>query len=207
MRPSGWLTDLGSPNIFYFNLDHSALKDIETFRELLSSASAAQGLVLDMRGYPDVSPYEIAQHLICHPFDQPHFNVSVLGPEGRRNVVDDGKRMAPLNSPSYCGPLALLVGPSTVSAAETFSTLLVDSKRVTVFGQSSSAGTNGNITGIQLPGRFAFTFTGMQTLHADGSRFHGVGIVPDFTVSISPSDYANGFDPVLERAAHSLQKI
>ena len=52
-----------------------------------------------------------------------------------------------------------------------------------------SAGTNGNITGVQLPGAFAFSFTGMKVTHADGSPFLGLGIVPDVDVKLSAAAF------------------
>ncbi|WP_437836060.1 S41 family peptidase [Sorangium sp. So ce1153] len=58
------------------------------------------------------------------------------------------------------GPIVLLVGNGTLSAAEHFSLALVDANRVTVVGRGT-AGTDGNITGVQLPGQFALSFTGM----------------------------------------------
>ena len=77
--------------------------------------------------------------------------------------------------------------------------MLVDAGRVTVVGRTS-AGTNGNITGIQLPGAFALSFTGMEVLHADGAPFHGIGIVPDVEVLLDAVSLRDGHDPELETA-------
>jgi hypothetical protein len=71
--------------------------------------------------------------------------------------------------------------------------MLVGADRVTVVGQRS-AGTNGNITGLSLPGGFGFTFTGMEVLNPDGSRFHGIGIEPDVYVPLTAQDLRDGVD-------------
>src|SRR5262249_23002440 len=133
------------------------------------------------------------------------FRTPVLtGPE-QQTVSEDSYALPPLTSPSFAGPIALLVGHTTVSAAENFSTMLVDAKRVHVIGRNS-AGTNGNITGVQLPGHFAFTFTGMEVRHADAKKsvFHGVGIVPDIDVPLTAQAFAAGDDPELDAAVSWL---
>jgi C-terminal processing protease CtpA/Prc len=89
-----------------------------------------------------------------------------------------------------------------VSAAENFATMLVDTSRVTVVGRQS-AGTNGNITGVQLPG--AFAFTGMEVVHTDGSTFHGIGILPDVEVAPEAGDLRDGRDTTLEAAIAVLR--
>ena len=81
----------------------------------------------------------------------------------------------------------------------------VDAKRVTVIGEQT-AGTDGSITGVQLSGSFAFTFTGMEVLHADGSPFRQIGIIPQIIVKEKPEDYATGTDPVLQKAIEVLEK-
>lgn len=81
--------------------------------------------------------------------------------------------------------------------------MLVDASRVKVVGRRS-ASTNGNITGVQLPGAFSFSFTGMDIAFRDGSPFNGVGIVPDIVVKLAPQDFAEGRDPELEAAVKWL---
>jgi C-terminal processing protease CtpA/Prc len=83
--------------------------------------------------------------------------------------------------------------------------MLVDAGRVKVIGRRS-AGTNGNITGVQLPGGFGFSFTGMEVRHADAEKslFHGVGIAPDADVPLSPADFRDGLDPELLAAVDWL---
>jgi C-terminal processing protease CtpA/Prc len=203
LRPAGWLTDLGAPTIYYINLSSDVLTDIQTFRAALTEAAPATGLVLDMRGYPGVNHYEVAQRIIDKPFSSPHFVVPVLDGPGKRTLRDDTLALMPSKNPSFGGEVVLLVGHQTVSAAENFSTMLVDAGRVTVVGRNS-AGTNGNITGMQLPGNFAFSFTGMNILHADGSPFMGIGIVPDIEVPLTAAAFRDGVDQELTVAIDVL---
>lgn len=129
------------------------------------------------------------------------FRVPIRSGPDELTVDESNISLSPLASPSFAGPLALLVGHHSVSAAENFSTMLVDADRVTVVGRQS-AGTNGNITGVQLAGGFELSFTGMEVRHADPSKstFHGLGIIPDIDVPLSAADLAAGTDPELEAA-------
>ncbi len=53
-------------------------------------------------------------------------------------------------------------------------------------------------------GPLVFTFTGMETLHVDGSVFHARGIVPDVVVPLDAAAYRDGRDPELEAAVRAL---
>jgi C-terminal processing protease CtpA/Prc len=82
---------------------------------------------------------------------------------------------------------------------------LVGAGRLTaVVGEQPSAGTNGNITGVQLPGGFAFSYTGMRVLNPNGSRHHGIGIVPTVDTALSPADLRDGVDRDLLAAIEML---
>ena len=202
-RPAGALADLGAPDLYYINLSGTVLGNMPAFHSALEEAATlgSKGLVVDMRGYPGIDHYEVAQRLVLTKASSPIFRTpEFTGPEPP--VFDESSYpLSPLQDPSFSGPIALLVGHSTVSAAENFSIILVDAKRVHVIGRTS-AGTNGNITGVMLPGDFGFSFTGMDIRHADmdHSVFHGVGIVPDIAVPLTAQDFATGKDPELMAA-------
>ncbi|MCP3057435.1 S41 family peptidase [Myxococcus sp. K38C18041901] len=204
LRTAGSLADLGAPELHYLNMASEVLTSPDAFRAALTAAQGASGLVVDMRGYPGISHYEVAQRLISAPFRSPVFRYPVwTGPDDFQ-TVDTGHTRQPLTSPSYAGPIVLLVGPRTVSAAENFGIMLTGAQRVTVIGRRS-AGTNGNVTRLLLPGQLAVSFTGMGILFPDQSRFHGVGIVPHIEVAPTVQDIATGTDPELLRAIQFLR--
>lgn len=201
LRPSGWLDDLGASGIYLLNLNGEVTTTDEAWQSALDEAAGAAGLVVDMRDYPAVNHYAVAQALRSGPFASPTFKVktwtrpdtwawdeSVYDLEGEGTVT--------------C-PIVLLVSNKSVSAAENFSMMLWDDENITVVGQQS-AGTNGNITATYLPGGYYFYFTGMRVLNPDGSELHGVGIPLDVEVAPTPEDYAAGIDPELEAAISVL---
>ena len=203
-RAAGSLADLGAPDLHYLNLSDEVVTSSAAFRQALAGASGASGLVVDMRGYPAISIYEAAARFIDHTFYSPIFRIPErIGPD-HFEVHESFYTLAPQTNPSYGGPVVLLVGPGTVSAAETFATVLKAAGRVTVVGRQS-AGTNGNITALYMPGRMTVTFTGMEVLFPDRTRYHGVGIIPDIVAAPTVADIAEGRDSELLRAIQLLQ--
>ena len=67
-----------------------------------------------------------------------------------------------------------------------------------------TAGTNGNVNSFTLPGGFTITWTGMKVLKQNGSRHHGVGIIPNVAVSRNRAAIAAGRDDFLERAVEAV---
>lgn len=209
LRPSGTLADLGAPDLAYLNLDGEAIEGTVAVRHAISDAVAAgsEGLVLDMRGYPSgINHYEVARRLIPAPFLSPRFVYTVFSGPDRHDIVTSQSTWTPLTDPSYSGPIVLLTGEHAVSAAENFMLMLVGANRLTAIVGQPSAATNGNVTGLQLPGGFAFGYTGMGLLYPDGSRFHGIGIRPTIEVPLSARDFRDGIDRELLTAIEVLQR-
>ena len=206
LRPSGWLADLQEPDTYFLNLSMDVLRNVDDFRRLLTEAtknSKLKKIILDMRGYPGIDVYEIASRFICKTFQSPQLRGrSYLAPNKEESFMQKNS-VEPRKEPHYCGTLAILVGAHTVSAAEHLAMMLVDANRVRVYGDSGSAGSNGNIPGIQLPGGLAFTFSGVEVRHANGERFVGVGIRPRVKIPVRPVDFALKTDSVLEYAIKS----
>jgi hypothetical protein len=203
LRPAGFLDDLGAPSLYYLNLDGDVLSSDAAFGAAMTEAQGAAGLIVDMRGYPSINHYAVASRLVTTGFSSPVFlTTRHTGPD-TSTVVESSFPLSP--SSPFTGPIVLLVSHHSVSAAENFSTMLVDADRVTVVGRNSAA-TNGNITGVNLPGAFTFSFTGMDVRHADADKtvFHGIGIRPEIETVLTPADFRDGVDPELEEAITEL---
>ncbi|HAA55390.1 MAG TPA: peptidase S41, partial [Myxococcales bacterium] len=202
-RPAGFLKDLHAEDVMYVDLDNKAI-DQTDFNAVIQMMQNAKSLVLDMRGYPNRTSWQLLQHIATNPLPSPLFSTPEWkGPSDLRRSESSYDLQA--LTPVFKGPVAFLIGPRSVSSAEHVSTMLKQINRVTFVGRTT-AGTNGNITGLVLPGLFTFTFTGMEILYRDRKPFHGIGIVPDIEVSPTPQDLAQGKDPVLQKAIEFLKK-
>ncbi|WP_426754435.1 S41 family peptidase [Myxococcus sp. Y35] len=203
-RDSGWLSDLGAPSLYYITMNSDVTTNLDAAIRHVETASTAQGLIVDMRGYPGFSHYDFIRHLIQGPYVSPLFRTGRWTGPDQHDIQEEQYSFTGSTTLAFTGPIVLLVGPRSVSAAENFSTMLVAANRVRVVGQRS-AGTNGNITNLMLPGGFRFTFTGMEVLYPDRSTFHGVGIVPDEEIVPTTEDLALGRDSELLKAIELLQ--
>jgi C-terminal processing protease CtpA/Prc len=56
-----------------------------------------------------------------------------------------------------------------------------------------------------LPGGYTLVWTGMKVLKHDGSRHHGVGILPTIPVTPTRAGIAAGRDEILERGIAAVK--
>jgi carboxyl-terminal processing protease len=101
------------------------------------------------------------------------------------------------------GPLAVLVGPYSASAAELFAALVQDDHLGIVVGDTTA----GRVTaGVEhrLPdgGTLMVAEEDVRTGH--GTRLEGRGLMPAYPVTLSAADLRAGRDPVLDRAVQLL---
>jgi len=204
LRAEGPLTDMAASDLYYINLSTPVIgSDMARFNAAVDQARSlgSAGMIIDMRSDKQLNHFLMAQRLICAHFRSMTFNIPVLSGPDVRTIDSSHYEFDP--SLPYCGPMVLLVSAQTLSNGEDFSEYLLGANRVTVVGRQS-AGTNGNITGLWLPGGGFFPFTGMEVINVDGSQFHGIGVVPDFPVQYTAADIAAGRDRDLEVAIQVL---
>lgn len=73
----------------------------------------------------------------------------------------------------------------------------------TVIG-TATAGANGNMARIPLPGSFRLGFSSVRILTPDGSQTQKIGIAPDIGVVRTIKGISNGKDEVLDYAVSFL---
>jgi C-terminal processing protease CtpA/Prc len=196
---SGWIAD--APGLYYLNLDQAVTPSTNDFDVALSEAQGAAGLIVDARSQGIIDQYEMTQRLTCRPFLGPIFEFPIVNPVDPTALDPKQYPYMPRSNPEYCGPLALLVGPRTF---ETFPVTLAANRRALFVGRQTPA-TLGLVSEVVVPGGFVVIFTDTKTLFADGSRFHGVGIVPPVMANTTVADLAAGVDTELNAAIAALR--
>ncbi len=127
---------------------------------------------------------------------------------GRDESWHEGGAMAeigPSDGQRYAGPLVVLTGPRTFSAAEDFVVPLDFSNRATIIGDTTG-GSTGQPLSMTLPGGGTFRVCTKRDIYPDGTEFVGIGIPPDIVVLPTRQDVIDGHDPVLERAVAYILK-
>jgi len=188
-----------APGIRYIDLE--AMKE-EQWQATLPSLAHAPAIVLDMRGYPSRAVAHMLGHFIDEPIRSPEWQLPVLESGGYQNwfwTIQPKK-------PRLDARLVVLLDGRAMSAAETFLQIVHDHRLAVMVGESS-AGTNGNVRVVALPGGFAVRFTGMRVPLADGTALHGRGIVPDEVVHPTLEGIRAGRDEVLEAAIGVARKL
>ena len=74
----------------------------------------------------------------------------------------------------------------------------------TVVG-SQTAGADGNVTQIDLPGGIRTFYSGLGVFYPDGTPTQRIGIVPDVVATPTISGIQSGVDEVLQRAVALVQ--
>jgi C-terminal processing protease CtpA/Prc len=171
------------------------------FAVALPRLKAASGIVFDMRSYPrSVSTPPILAMLSDVPLHSAPFEVPVITAPDHRNMhFVEGGWPVPAAATRLRARVAFLIGPGVVSYGET-TMGMVEAYHLGAMVGSTTAGTNGNVNLVALPGGYRLRFTGMRVLKHDGSPLHGVGIRPTVAVVPTLRGVWDGRDEVLERA-------
>jgi hypothetical protein len=187
-----------APGVFYVDLDRIVDADFEA---ALPRLAKARGVVFDLRGYPRVSPMPLT-HLTGAPLQSARWNVPILsapdwtGPVGWNT---DGRWDLKPAAPRLPGKIVFLTDGRAISYAESWMGIVEAYKLAEIVGETT-AGTNGNVNIVSLPGGYRIFWTGMKVLKHDGSRHHGVGIAPTVPVPRTIAGVAAGRDEQLDKA-------
>jgi Peptidase family S41 len=191
------------PGVFYLDLDRATEQQ---WKSALSSLAEAKAVVFDLRGYPRMSPVFI-QHLIDSPVQSARWQVPAITRPDRQMVtcLESGRwNLQPL-APRFKGRLAFVTDGRAISYAESCLGIIEHYKLAAIVG-GPTAGTNGNVNPFKLPGGYTVSWTGMKVLKHDGSRHHGVGILPTIPVSRTIAGVTAGRDELLERAIEAVTR-
>jgi C-terminal processing protease CtpA/Prc len=106
-----------------------------------------------------------------------------------RKVIEEKTRGA--GPDAYRGPLAVIVGPNTASAAEILAFFLGESGRAYTVGEHSAGAVTGGVD-YDLPGGGQLTVAEYDIRTADGTRLEGNGFTPKYRVPVAtaPRDLA-----------------
>lgn len=195
--------------IEYLSLDSFADdRALKAFNAAWPDIQQASGLILDLRNNGGGSSWP-GHRILAHLIDDP---VVPAASWTRRN---DSVRQAasasvqfhplsvrpiePIAEEQYAGPVVLLTGSRTFSAAEDMAMAFAASQRGVIIGETT-AGSTGQPLMFDLPGGGMARICAKRDTWPDGSPLVGVGVAPDIEIAPNVSDIQAGRDPVMEAA-------
>ncbi|MCE3077177.1 S41 family peptidase [Chryseobacterium gwangjuense] len=158
-----------------------------------------KGLVIDFRSYPsDFVVFKMGKLLKPNATDFVKFSSTSNNQPGLFTFTPN--LSVPGNgSNAYKGKIAILVNETTQSSAEYHTMAFRTAPNAKVFG-STTAGADGNVSKILLPGNISTMISGIGIYYPDGTETQRIGIVPDIEVKPTVEGIKNNKDEVLEKA-------
>jgi carboxyl-terminal processing protease len=195
--PDALSTQVLSNDVTYLRFDvFETMNVVEKSLEAIEAAGPA-GIVIDLRRNPGGSLVHLQR-----------VAGALLGDDvllGTRRVANASEPMKSwrFRAP-YRGPIAVLTGPSTGSAAEILAAAVQDQRRGKLIGRP----TNGSVIPAEmfgLPDGGRMMIPVSDFVRSDGRRIEGAGVQPDIWVLPTLEDVRAGRDVALERALRELR--
>ncbi len=186
-----------APGVVYVDLGRVTT---EEFEASLDKLVAAKGIILDLRGYPRVDVPTVLSRLTDRPLMSPpiYKAVQIRPDRAGMNFTLSRWSISPA-APRIHGRVVVLTDGRAISAAETLLAIVKHYRLATIVG-FPSAGTNGAAYPVVLPGGYRFKWTGSKVTNYDGSRHHGIGVIPDVPIVRTRNGAAEKRDEALECA-------
>jgi C-terminal processing protease CtpA/Prc len=191
-------------SIGYVNLGNFQRKDSTKWREMVSKV---KGLIIDNRQYPKtLSAGDLIGNAILSPnpvfvkFSSPHPDQPGLFPFSKPTG------MGTTGTTGYIPPkIAILINEETQSSIEFQAMLFRRSPGAVLIG-SRTAGADGNVALINLPGGIITYISGLGVYYPDGIETQRVGIIPDIEVKPTIKGFLNNKDELLDKAVEYIKE-
>jgi carboxyl-terminal processing protease len=185
-----------------------------SFARAMEEIGRHRGLLIDMRnngGGSSREGYLVISRLIDKPARGSKWRTRQYVPtfrawgEKETWLKHEGSVIRPATGERFLGPVVVLIGPGTVSAAEDFVVAIHAAGRATLVGEKT-AGTTGQPLMVKLPRGGSARICTKWDSYPDGREFVGVGVIPDVEVHPTRDSLAAGRDAVLEKGLEMLGK-
>lgn len=158
-----------------------------------------KGIIVDMRCYPSDEMENTFGNYI-KPFSSPFVKFSKASQDyPGLFVYSEATKNGEKSIDNYKGKVVIIVNEYTQSNAEFVTMAFQSNPNVTVIG-STTAGADGNISGITLPGDISTSISGLGVFYPDGTNAQRKGVKIDYIVKPSIRGIRAGRDELLEKA-------
>jgi len=194
-RPGGTFQKL-SADVAYLKL--SSIKASEA-GAYIEAAAGTKGLVIDIRNYPsEFVVFALGSHLVDRATEFARFTAGDPANPGAFHWGGPPLSLPP-TPPHYGGKIAILVDESSLSQAE-YTTMAFRSAPNALVVGSTTAGADGNVSPIPLPGGLRAAISGIGVFYPDKKPTQRIGIVATIEARPTIRGIRSGRDEVLEAA-------
>lgn len=159
-----------------------------------------KGLIVDLRCYPsDFIIFSLSNYLLNEKKDFVKFTAGDIKIPGLFTFRGGEMQVGGKNKDAFKGKVIILVNEETQSQAEYSAMALRVAPNAKVLG-STTAGADGNVSTIILPGNIFTYISGIGVITPDGSETQRIGIVPDIKMEPTIKGIRSGKDELLEKA-------
>lgn len=168
-------------------------------------------VIFDMRGYPNGTAWSIAPRLtekkdvVAAQFSRPLLEGKSMSDSEYAGTpsYSFAQKIPERKGDVYRGRVVMLINEDAISQAEHTCMFFEAATDVTFIG-TPTAGANGDVTYMVLPGNLQVSFSGHDVRHADGRQLQRVGIQPTIRVAPTIRGLIDGRDEILARAIKYL---
>jgi hypothetical protein len=173
--------------------------------EIKRQFANTKGIIVDMRCYPsEFMPFTFGNYIKYMPSPFVKFTVGNVDYPGAFKFGPPIINGA-MTTDSYKGKVVVIVNATSQSQAEYTTMAFQSSPNVKVIG-STTAGADGNVSYIVLPGGLNTMISGIGVFYPDGKPTQRVGVKIDEVIYPTISGIKQGKDELLDKAIQTLNK-
>ncbi len=188
-------------NIGYITLQTIRDADIDAIKYNFKDT---KGIIIDIRNYPATFvPFSLGSYFVAKP--TPFVKCTNGNVDNAGEFTFTKNLEIPRQRETYRGKLVVLVNELAQSQAEYTAMAFRAGTNTTIIG-STTAGADGNVSAIMLPGGLRTAISGIGVYYPDGKETQRIGIVPDIEVKPSIEGIRNGKDELLEAAIKIIEQ-
>jgi C-terminal processing protease CtpA/Prc len=188
-------------NIGYVTLQN--IKD-EDILPIKTEFIDTKGIIIDIRNYPSTFvPFSLGSFFVSASTPFVKFTNGNVNNPGEFTFTDNVE--IPSQGQTYKGKLVVMINEISQSQAEYTSMAFRAGDNTTIIG-STTAGADGNLSTIMLPGGLRTMISGIGVYYPNGEETQRIGIVPDIEVKPTIDGIRKGRDELLEKAIEIIMK-
>lgn len=200
-KPNDKAFRLIRPGVGYIQGNKFTKTDMDSMKKLFSDT---RGMIIDMRGYPiDDLIATIGTYIRDTSAPRFRFTQGSVEHPGLFTFTLPYGGAKPATG-HYKGKVVVLVNETTQSNAEFVTMAFQTASRTRVVG-STTAGADGNISKIMLPGGFSTWISGIGVYYPDGTDTQQRGVKIDYWIEPSIKGIASRIDEVLEKGIDIIE--